>query len=1129
MKQLLNLLLVLSFFTLQAQINEHFSDGNFSSNPQWIGDDSLFQVNTNLQLQSKGTVAKEIYLSTSNSFIDSAEWQCLVRFNLSPSTQNFCKFYLVSDQQNLKGILNGYFVQFGGVTGNTDSITLYKQKGNTFFRIIGGRPSTVSKTSNIVRIKVIRDKIGGWQLFSDTLGGINFVLEGTGTDNEFLTSSYCGYDVRFTTTNSANYFLDDIYVGPILIDHTPPKLDTVILINPTTLSLKFSESIDSASAFTLSNFIVNNGIGIPVKAVFDNGNDSILILQFQHNFVNETNYTISVFGINDLNGNTLLSQNYSFIFFIPQKNDVLISEFFPDPSPQILLPSEEFIELFNRSGYSINLSGWILTDGTSTAVFPDAYIKPDSFIIVCANTSTILFSGYGKTVGLSNFPSLNNSGDMILLKDKSGNIVHQINYDLSWYGDQLKENGGWTIEMKSPYDLCKGKNNFSASLDSRGGTPGAANSIWNKFSDSIPPQMISVEAKSANEIELIFNETMDSNSMMNSSILISNGVMAISKNCKGEFFDTLEILLNPKLSGNIFYTISVSDAKDCSQNLIANQTTKTFIFYSPDTAKSFDIVIDEILADPDPTVGLPNQEFLELYNKSTRVISLNNWTIEDASSKAILPNILLLPDSFIIVTSTNANNLFSKFGTSVGVSNFPSLGNDIDSLVLKNEKGQVIHAINYTSDWYQNNTKKIGGWTLEMIDPKNPCAGSNNWSASKNNNGGTPGKQNSIHAINRDNEAPQLTHAYLLNGNEVKLTFNEPLDSSVILSNVSVSVNPFGASQKLKLQSNYYNIFSAKFNDTFQTKNVYRILVSGVKDCVGNSISENDYADFGVPESFDTGDIAINEILFNPNSGGVDFVELYNKSDKVIDLKKLFIANTNADNAINDVFQISPQGFILFPKNHCALSSNTEILKQQYFSSNTKNYIQCTMPSFPDNAGTVAIVDAVGNRYDQFSYDDKMHFPLLDNKAGVSLERIDFNRPTNDRTNWTSAASQVNATPAYRNSQYALGNANGEHLNIEPEVFSPDGDGYKDMVNFSYSFNESGYVGNLFLYDSRGVMVKQILHNTILGTSGTYSWNGFSDKNEKAPIGIYMVYFEVFNLKGEVNNYRSTVVLGGKL
>jgi Lamin Tail Domain len=853
MKQLLNLILVCAFFSLHAQITENFSDGNFTSNPHWIGDDSLFLVNTNLQLQSNATkgTSKDIYLSTSSNFIDSAEWQCWVNFNLSPSTQNFCRFYLVSDQPNLKGNLNGYFIQFGGVTGNTDSITLYKQKGIVLNRIIGGRPSTVSKTNNIIRIKVLRDKIGNWQLLSDTLGGMHFVIEGLGTDNEFTTSNYLGFFARFTTSNITNFYLDDLYAGPKLIDLTPPRIDSVLILNSTDLLVKFSEELDSISSPQLSNFTVDKGIDLPINVFFENGNDSSLILHFLKSFKNNMEYTLNVQGVKDLNENS---------------------------------------------------------------------IEPNS--------------------------------------------------------------------------------------------------------------------------------------------------------------------------------------------------TKHFYPFLPDTANIFDIVIDEILAKPSPSIGLPSFEFIELYNKSAKIISLKDWTIEDPFDKGKFPEILLFPDSFLIITSSNGKSILSNYGTTIGISNFPSLNDDGDSIVLKNAKGQMIHAINYSSDWYNDNVKKNGGWTLEMMDTKNPCTGKNNWGASKNMKGGTPSQRNSIMAINRDNNAPQLINAYVIDNKNIKLTFNEALDSSSI-SNTLVTINPFGISSSIKFIPNYYSSFHAQFSDSFQTKKIYRVVVSGVKDCAQNSIAENDFADFGIPENIDSGDLIINEILFNPQSGGVDFVEIYNRSDKVVDLKNMFIANTNADNSINDFYQISSNGFILFPKSYCAISENSEVLKQQYFSPNPKCFIECSMPSFPDNSGTAVIIDKYGIRFDQVYYDDKMHFPFLDNKTGVSLERIDFNRPTSDRTNWTSASSKLNATPAFRNSQYASGNANGEHLKVDPEVFSPDGDGYK--------------AGNLFLYDSKGIMVKQLMRNSILGTDGITSWNGLTDKNEKAPIGIYIVYFEVFNLHGEVTNYKNTVVVGGKM
>ncbi len=105
----------------------------------------------------------------------------------------------------------------------------------------------------------------------------------------------------------------------------------------------------------------------------------------------------------------------------------------------------------------------------------------------------------------------------------------------------------------------------------------------------------------------------------------------------------------------------------------------------------------------------------------------------------------------------------------------------------------------------------------------------------------------------------------------------------------------------------------------------------------------------------------------------------------------------------------------------------------------------------------------------------------------------------------------------------------GGELKISPEVFSPDGDGYHDVVTFSINPGEPGFTGNLSIYDAKGTLVKQLLRNEILGTDNTYSWDGVTEKGTKATIGIYVVYAEMFNLKGEVKKFKSVVVVGGKL
>ena len=79
------------------------------------------------------------------------------------------------------------------------------------------------------------------------------------------------------------------------------------------------------------------------------------------------------------------------------------------------------------------------------------------------------------------------------------------------------------------------------------------------------------------------------------------------------------------------------------------------------------------------------------------------------------------------------------------------------------------------------------------------------------------------------------------------------------------------------------------------------------------------------------------------------------------------------------------------------------------------------------------------------------------------MERVDPDRPTSDNSNWHSAAEDVNfATPGYKNSQYAPAPEARGKITIDPAIFSPDNDGYQDMLTIAYQFDEpDGILANV--------------------------------------------------------------------
>jgi hypothetical protein len=553
---------------------------------------------------------------------------------------------------------------------------------------------------------------------------------------------------------------------------------------------------------------------------------------------------------------------------------------------------------------------------------------------------------------------------------------------------------------------------------------------------------------------------------------------------------------------------------------------------SAQVANRFDILITEIFADPTPSVGMPPNEFVEIKNVSAVPFNIRDWKVCDGSSVAtITTNFILEPDSMAIICTNSATAIFSLFGTAIGVSNFPSLDNDADLIFLRSKEGTIIHAVNYNKAWYKNDLKSNGGWTLEMIDTKNPCSGITNWSASTEATGGTPGKKNSVSRKNVDDKAPALTRTYTIDSVTIAAVFDEPIDSLSAsfaskyvlgkdLVNPLIAI-PFGPLFKEVI---------LKFSQPLSGSAIYNLIATGITDCSGNSIDFRNKVKAGRPLPPDTFDVTINEILFNPKSDGFDFIELYNKSRKIIDLQHLYLANRNSTGSLTNVVQLSVVPYLLFPEEYIVITENIGWLRQNYVVKNYENLIELSsLPSLPDDKGTLVIANIHGKSIEEIQYDSKWHFALIDNKEGISLERIDYNVPAQNKNNWTSAASTAGfGTPGYQNSQFKIDFHMQGMVSTSPKVFSPDNDGFDDLATITYQMTTAGFVADITIYDANGRTVRYLAKNATLALQGSFRWDGLDDNMQRLPVGIYIVFTEIFNLQGKTKRFKNVITLARK-
>ena len=369
-----------------------------------------------------------------------------------------------------------------------------------------------------------------------------------------------------------------------------------------------------------------------------------------------------------------------------------------------------------------------------------------------------------------------------------------------------------------------------------------------------------------------------------------------------------------------------------------------------------------------------------------------------------------------------------------------------------------------------------------------------------------------------DTISPHIINAQVSSNNKIELEFSEPITNSAEdVDNYylnSINNNPL----LVNINSSKYEL---TFNNGFLANDTLELGISNISDFSSNLLDT--VIKLVVPDTARKGDLLINELLFDPLTGGEDFVEIYNTTTSSFDLNQFFIGDY--DNGIGNLKLIN-QHFIIGPKEYAVFTEDSTLVINDYPSNNNKVFIQTDLPSFPNDSATVYFLSPDSIIIDNFSYNDDMHFELINDPEGVSLEKIDPYGASSNPMLWHSASENSGwATPGLVNSQNYNSEISGSVFEVQTKVFSPDSDGVEDVALFNYDLSSSGFVGSLYIFDNKGRKIKLILNNELLGTSGVLTWDGTNEFGQKAGVGIYMVYFEYFNSSGDVFSKRSSVTL----
>ena len=770
----------------------------------------------------------------------------------------------------------------------------------------------------------------------------------------------------------------------------------------------------------------------------------------------------------------------------------------------------------------------------STNNYAEVWLAADTADLTCANGFFLRFGSAGSQDAIELYRK-NGSIETLICKGVDAAIANafkvavKVNRDRSghWTVQTDYDNvGNYALEAEGTddHELPDGYFGFYLKFTASNAKKFYFDDVYigPKIIDMDPPELLDLEVLDADHILLTFSESLSETALDNRHYQVNDEPDTVwfdqrpSRVCLG---------FNGPLPENTNLQLKVSGISDLAGNIMS-ETTWDFSVYK---AKENDVVINEIMADPTPMVGLPEWEYVELFNTTGFTIDLKDWLFSIGTTNKKFPPVRIGPLGYLIVCKQDAAVELSDYGPACGFSSF-SIANAGAVLRLFTPDSTMVSEVSFNDTWYHDTEKKNGGWSLEQIDPFNPCAGSANWSASTDASGGTPGRENAINAPNEI--TPSVARVSMVDDDMVLLWFDQQMNRASLddqsnylvedlnINPIEVICNPVDASSVELL-----------FDNHFQEGKVYTMLLNGMESCSGHPVAPDTKVCFGIPNEVGACDVLINEILFDPISPGVDYVELYNVSDKTFDLSELklgVIKESFPNPADTTLKAITDDSRLFLPQSYLLLSTDAFIVGQQYDCEVTDFVDMESFPSYPNAGGIALLMSRQGVVVDQMSFSEKMHYPLLKETKGVSLERVSWDAPSDQPDNWHSAVEAVHfGTPGYANSMMAVvqDDADDDAVGIEPAVFSPDGDGVDDNCLISYELDHSGYTMNAFVFNVEGQQVRHLVKGELVGQEGGFVWNGLDGRGNRVPLGVYVVVVEVFDMEGKVRQYKKAVVV----
>lgn len=687
------------------------------------------------------------------------------------------------------------------------------------------------------------------------------------------------------------------------------------------------------------------------------------------------------------------------------RNHMVINEIMYKPDDD----EPEWIEIQNRGSTKINLMGWTVHDSYSKVKLPDTsyYLQAGQFLILSDKEN--LRSHYDtipSDILKLSLPSFNNSYDEIVLRDYHGNTIESVKYKNEWGGGT-----GVSLERIDTETESNSEDNWGSSIALMGATPGTKNSITKKNYD-----LELYDCSFGKEYAVVNDTTRVTVSVVNKGLeKPENFTLAISNITNllepiiiydheyDIFFNSDTLVLQVDLFG---LSRGFNQLNFQIKNELDEFSENDYCFleiYSVEiNINPGDILINEIMFAP---LG-DEPEWIELYNTSNHQINLKGSSFSDQGSvkHIVYYDCFVESESYMVITNS-INDMYS-YGEVPNIyeTELPSMNNNSDIVCFSDSLGRKIDLLDY------KNETGVVGKSLERINLRNPSDDIKNWSFSESGQGGTPGKNNSISKQEYDLELETVVFTPTIP------MYGEYLNLTIGLRNQGI--HPAAPTIKILRQDDhnvYHEMYSEVFPllepDTNTSININHLIVVDepinlMIECVCNNDGNlrNNIKQLSVYPSYKDMTLLINEIMYQPENGEPEWIELYNFSNNTINLKgfKLFDSSTESEGVgISKNYRVAPGDYAIISKNESISNYHDDLA----------SFVNCDFETLNNDKDGVVIKDYYSNVIDSVFYGGNVN-----SIRGHSLERLSFFKTSTDSSNWVSSLDEKKSTPGRENS-----------------------------------------------------------------------------------------------------------------